>query len=40
MSASRAASGEACSNAIKRFNNPQCSDAYGAAMLAVEEVLP
>ena len=38
MSASRAVTGQACSNNASRKNNPLCSDAFGAAMVAVEEV--
>lgn len=36
MSASKAASQQECNNANR--NNPLCSDAYGAAMVTVEEV--
>ncbi len=38
MTASRAASSQACSSAAARRNNAQCSDAYGALLLAVQEV--
>ena len=38
MTASRVASSQACANAAVRRNTVECSDAYGAAMLAVQEV--
>jgi hypothetical protein len=38
MSNSSAATNAVCSNHASRRNNPQCSDAYGAAMLRVEEI--
>jgi hypothetical protein len=37
MSTSKAASGPACSSAAARKNSLLCSDAYGAAMAAVQE---
>jgi hypothetical protein len=38
MTASRAASGAECSGNAARRSNPACSDAFGAAMVAVDEV--
>ena len=38
MSASQNATDSSCSNAATRSKNPECSDAYGAAMFKVEEV--
>ncbi len=37
MANSQAMSSQACTSAEARRNNPQCSDAYGASMFAVEE---
>lgn len=37
MSASQSTSSIACQNKITRKTNPQCSDAYGAAMVSIEE---
>ncbi len=37
MANSQAMSSQACTSADARRNNPQCSDAYGASMFAVEE---
>ena len=37
MASSQALAGQACSSADARRSNPQCSDAYGASMFAVEE---
>ena len=38
MANSQALSSQACSSADARRSNPQCSDAYGASMFAVEEI--
>lgn len=38
MSSSRAVTSQSCANAGARKNNPVCSDAYGAAMVSVEEI--
>jgi hypothetical protein len=38
MSMSQSGSGPSCQNAGVRQKNPACSDAYGAAMLAIEEI--
>jgi hypothetical protein len=38
MSMSQSGSGPSCQNAGARQKNPACSDAYGAAMLAIEEI--
>ena len=38
MSTSQAVSAKECANASARRNNPLCSDAYGAAMVSVDEV--
>lgn len=38
MSTSRVVSSQSCQDAASRKNNTLCSDAFGAAMLAVEEV--
>jgi hypothetical protein len=38
MTNSSAANSAACTTTATRKNNPQCSDAYGAAMLKVDEV--
>jgi hypothetical protein len=38
LTRSTAADGAACTSPAARRNNPQCSDAFGAAMLMVEEV--
>ena len=38
MSTSRLVTSQACESASNRKNNPICSDAYGAAMVSVEEV--
>ena len=38
MSTSRAVTSQACSSDASRRNNPLCSDAFGAAMVSVEEV--
>ncbi len=38
MSTSRAVTSQACSSDASRKNNPLCSDAFGAAMVSVEEV--
>ena len=40
MTTSQTATGPLCNNLLKRMNNAQCSDAYGATMLSVEEVNP
>lgn len=37
LTSSRLVTSQACTSASARKNNPLCSDAYGAAMLAVEE---
>ena len=37
MASSQALAGQACTSADARRSNPQCSDAYGASMFAVEE---
>ncbi|MFN5939419.1 MAG: caspase family protein [Polaromonas sp.] len=38
MGASRLVTSQACESGSKRKNNPLCSDAFGAAMVSVEEV--
>ena len=38
MSASRLVTSQACQGSASRKNNPLCSDAFGAAMVTVEEV--
>lgn len=38
MTTSAAADGQACASPASRKSNPQCSDAYGAAMFSVEEL--
>ncbi len=38
MGTSRLVTSQACDSASKRKNNPLCSDAFGAAMVSVEEV--
>jgi hypothetical protein len=38
MSTSRAVASQACLSDVSRKNNPLCSDAFGAAMVSVEEV--
>jgi Caspase domain/Domain of unknown function (DUF4384) len=38
LTSSRLVTSQACTSASARKNNPLCSDAYGAAMLAVEEL--
>ncbi len=38
MGTSRLVTSQACESASKRKNNPLCSDAFGAAMVSVEEV--
>ena len=38
MGTSRLVTGQACDSASNRKNNPRCSDAFGAAMVSVEEV--
>ncbi len=38
MSTSNTVTSQACTSAATRRNNPLCSDAYGAAMVAVDEV--
>lgn len=38
MTSARLADTTQCQNAATRSNNPACSDAYGAAMVSVEEV--
>jgi hypothetical protein len=38
MGTSRLVTSQACESAINRRNNPLCSDAFGAAMVSVEEV--
>ncbi len=38
MSTSNTVTSQVCNSAVSRRNNPLCSDAYGAAMVAVEEV--
>lgn len=38
MSTSRLVTSQACQSSASRKNNPWCSDAFGAAMVAVEEV--
>lgn len=38
MSTSRAVTGQTCSSDKSRKNNPLCSDAFGAAMVSIEEV--
>ena len=38
MSTSRLVTSQACESASNRKNNPICSDAFGAAMVSVEEV--
>ena len=38
MSTSQTVSAQECTSATARRNNPLCSDAYGAAMVTVEEV--
>ena len=38
MSTSRLVTSQACQGSASRKNNPLCSDAFGAAMVAVEEV--
>lgn len=38
MTTSATADGLACQTPTSRRNNPQCSDAYGAALLTVEEI--
>jgi hypothetical protein len=38
MSSSRMVTSQECTSPAARRNNPLCSDAYGAAMVAVEEV--
>ena len=40
MTTAQDAAGPLCNNVLKRLNNAQCSDAYGATMLSVEEVKP
>jgi hypothetical protein len=37
MTASPLVVSQSCLNVVTRRNNPLCSDAYGAAMLAIEE---
>jgi hypothetical protein len=38
MSSSRIVTSQECTTAATRRNNPLCSDAYGAAMVSVDEV--
>ena len=38
MSSSRMVTSQECTTAATRKNNPLCSDAYGAAMVSVDEV--
>ena len=38
MSTSRLVTSQSCANEASRKNNPLCSDAFGAAMVAIEEV--
>jgi hypothetical protein len=38
MSTSNTVTSQVCNSAVTRRNNPLCSDAYGAAMVAVDEV--
>ena len=38
MSTSQTVTSQVCNSAVTRRNNPLCSDAYGAAMVAVDEV--
>jgi hypothetical protein len=38
MSRSAAGADAACANTTARTGNPQCSDAFGAAMLRIDEV--
>jgi hypothetical protein len=38
MSTGKTATSQECSSASARRNNPLCSDAYGAAMVSVDEV--
>ena len=38
MTTSSLVASQSCTGASARLNNPQCSDAYGASMLAIEEV--
>ena len=38
MGTSRLVTSQACENASNRKNNPLCSDAFGAAMVSVEEI--
>jgi Caspase domain/Domain of unknown function (DUF4384) len=38
LTSSHTLSGQACAGAVARRSNPQCSDAYGAAVFAVEEI--
>ena len=38
MSTSKTVTSQECTNSASRRNNPLCSDAYGAAMVAVDEV--
>ena len=38
MSASRLVTSQACQGSASRKNNPLCSDAFGAAMVTVEEI--
>jgi Caspase domain/Domain of unknown function (DUF4384) len=38
MSTSNTVTSQVCNSAVTRRNNPLCSDAYGAAMVAVDEI--
>jgi hypothetical protein len=38
LTSARLADTTACQNTATRLQNPACSDAYGAAMVSVEEV--
>ena len=38
LTSSQTLSGQACASAVARRSNTQCSDAYGASMVAVEEL--
>ena len=38
MSTSRAVTSQACETASSRKNNPLCSDAFGAALVSIEEI--
>ena len=38
LTSSQTLSGQVCTSAVARRSNPQCSDAYGASMFAVQEL--